>query len=96
MVGDDGDLVVGLDEDLEPRDESSRRLEPLGDRLDVLKQRLAVDAREPRDGGDRVGLAVREHRDQLENAAELGGGGVGHGRAEGRNGGMAVGRYASW
>jgi hypothetical protein len=78
VIGNDGDLIIGLDEDLETGDEATRRLEALGDRLDVLEQCPAIYAGALRHRGHRVGLPVRDGRDEMEDATKLRGGRVGH------------------
>ena len=78
VVGDDGDLV-GLEEDLQSLDEPARHLEPLRDRDQVLQDHVAVRSHHARERAHRVRLAVGEERDEVEDAAELVGGG-GHGR----------------
>ena len=80
VVRDDRDLVVRFDVNLEPFDEAAGHLEPLRDRLDVLEQHVALHAGLACDLGNRMRLAVREHRDEVEYAAELRRGVVGHER----------------
>ena len=70
MIRHHGD-GVGVEVDLEALHKTAGNLESLGDRLNVLEQRGAVDAGVAGDLRNRMDLAVRQCRDEMENSPEL-------------------------
>ena len=72
MVGGDLDRVL-LEEDAERLDEPAGDVEPVAQGADVAQQHRPIHPRAGGHLGDRVRLAVPEVRDQVKDAAELGG-----------------------
>ena len=68
--------LVTIDEDGHAFDEAAGVLEAVGQRAEIPDQGFPIDARAPGDLVDRVIPIVGERGDEMENPAELCGGGL--------------------